>query len=268
MRVLITNDDGLGAPGIDSLADAARGVFEEVWVVAPEREMSGVGQGITLHAPLRVNEAGARTWAVSGTPVDCVIVAMNHLMADRPPDLVLSGINRGPNLGHDVYYSGTVAGAREGILQGVPSVALSLVGRRRFPYGAVSPAVRALLRWVRDTGLTSEFLLNVNIPMPAEEDEAARGFAGVPGLRGLQVTRLGSRSYANHIISRDDPRGLPYMWIGGDFPKMEDVGGTDCTAVSSGYVSVTPVGLDTTHAPGFDGLRTLESLDPHTEEEP
>jgi 5'-nucleotidase len=262
MRVLVSNDDGVDAPGIECLRACASAVFDEVVVVAPATEMSGVGQSLTLHAPLRVQQRGDAVYAVTGTPVDCVLVALGYLMPDRKPDLVLSGINRGPNMGNDVHYSGTVAAAREGAIQGIPSIALSLAGHRVFPFEDVAPAVIELLRWVRDSRPALAGLVNVNIPVPSTgpQDASAPALGGVAGIRGVQVTRLGKRSYSNHIIFRDDPRGVPYLWIGGDFPQMEDLVGTDCNAVRDGFISVTPLGLDPTAPDAMAALRTIESI--------
>ncbi|MEZ4264744.1 MAG: 5'/3'-nucleotidase SurE [Myxococcota bacterium] len=259
MRVLVSNDDGVDAPGIEVLRACASAVFDEVVVVAPATEMSGVGQSLTLHAPLRVQQRGDAVYAVTGTPVDCVLVALGYLMPDRQPDLILSGINRGPNMGNDVHYSGTVAAAREGAIHGIPSVALSLAGHRTFPFESVAPAVIELLRWVRDSRPALTGLVNVNVPVPAA-DAMGPGLGGVPGIHGVQVTRLGHRSYSNHIIFRDDPRGVPYLWIGGDFPQMQDLDGTDCNAVRDGFISVTPLGLDPTAPDAMAALGGIERL--------
>ncbi len=259
MRVLISNDDGVDAPGIESLRACASAVFDDVIVVAPSTEMSGVGQSLTLHAPLRVQQRGDAVYAVTGTPVDCILVALGYLMPDRKPDLILSGINRGPNMGNDVHYSGTVAAAREGALQGIPSVALSLAGHRVFPFEDVAPAVVEVLRWVRDSRPALGGFINVNIPVP-HADAAGPGLGGVPGIRGVQITRLGKRCYSNRIIFRDDPRGVPYLWIGGDFPQMEDLDGTDCNAVRDGFISLTPLGLDPTAPAAMAALRAIERI--------
>ncbi len=260
-RVLITNDDGIDAPGLSLLVDAARRTFDEVVVCAPATEQSGVGQSITLHEPLRLLDRGEDRWCVTGSPVDCVIVALGYLYEAGPPDLVLSGVNRGPNLGHDIYYSGTVGGAREALIKGVPSMALSLVSRRRYPFDAMAPVVEHLLGWARTAVLPKGALLNINIPVPAQERASAPdapAFCGVPGLAGLRVTSLGHRAYSDEVIVRTDPRGRPYFWIGGSFPKMEDVAGTDCNAIVEDFVSVTPVGLDCTLGPALDTLTSLE----------
>ena len=173
-----------------------------------------------------------------------VFVALAHVLKDRRPDLVLSGINHGPNVGYDVYYSGTVGAAREGLIHGVPSVAFSLVARAPQPFDAVRPIVLEILRRVRDQGIPPEVLLNVNIPGPREDEPA--GWLGVPGILGLKTTTLGRRFYTNEIVFREDPRGRPYFWIGGAWPRIEHVEGTDCESVRQGWVSVTPLGLDPT----------------------
>lgn len=244
MRVLITNDDGYDAPGLKLLTRVARELFDDVTVVAPDNEMSGVGMALTLHGPLRLIERGPREYSVTGTPVDCMIVALGTVFADEPPELVLSGVNRGPNLGYDVYYSGTVAAAREALINNIPAIGLSLAGRRHFPFDEIAPALREVLDWASTRARSTDWLLNVNIPAP--DAEAEPGFAGVPGIRGLRATTLGHRFYSNELIVRQDPRGRDYLWIGGSFPKMADVDGSDCNAVRDGYISVTPVELDTT----------------------
>jgi len=246
MRVLITNDDGIAAEGIHVLAAAAREVFEEVVVVAPDSEQSGIAQAISLHRPLRLTEHGEGRYAVSGTPVDAVYVALGHLLKETPPDLVLSGLNHGPNLGLDVYYSGTVGAAREALIHGFPSVALSVSGRDPFPFEALAPAVREVLRRVRAHGVPERALLNVNFPAPDPARWPAATWGGVPGLRGLRVTDLGRRYYGNEVILREDPRGRPYFWIGGGPPRLDERPGTDCDVVHDGFVSLTPLGLDAT----------------------
>jgi 5'-nucleotidase len=234
MRVLITNDDGIHAAGLKVLTRVARECFDEVVVVAPTQERSGVGQAISLHRPLRVEPAGENAWAVSGTPVDCVLVALDHLMADRLPDLVLSGINHGANIGWDIYYSGTVGAAREAAIQGIPAVALSLVGPRPFDFDALAEGpLRPLIERLAAAPHAPETLLNVNFPNPTP--------------KGTKATRLGHRSYANDIIERADPRGKPYYWIGGMLPEVVAAPGTDGEAIKLGFTSVTPLGLDVTH---------------------
>ncbi len=225
--ILITNDDGVLASGLNVLAKAAAEVGEAL-VVAPEREMSGVSHAITLHRPLRVRRLAEGRFAVDGTPVDCVFVAFNHLAARRPA-LVVSGVNPGPNLGKDVLYSGTMAGAREGCIQGVPSIAFSLVSYKEKPSDELQPILVAVMRQVLAAGLPDGATLNVNIP-----DRLALPVR-------FEATRLGKRSYLAEIVERQDPRGNGYLWIGGGLPKLEDASGTDVFAVSEGRVSLCPV---------------------------
>jgi len=253
MRVLITNDDGYGSEGIELLASCAAEVFEDVWIVAPAGEQSGVSQAISLHRPLRLDQLGPQRFAVDGTPVDSVFVALGHVMAALRPDLVLSGINHGPNVGYDVYYSGTVGAAREALIHGVPSVALSLVARAPLPFGAIRPLVVHVLQGIRAHGTPAEHLLNVNFPAPKPDSDP--GFLGVPGVRGVAVTNLGRRYYGNEVVYREDPRGKAYFWIGGAWPRIEQLEGTDCEAVRQGWVSITPLGLDATGHGAMAGLR-------------
>ncbi|MFO0751368.1 MAG: 5'/3'-nucleotidase SurE [Myxococcota bacterium] len=254
MRVLVTNDDGVHAPGMAMLADAAREVFSDVTVVAPLTEQSGVSQALSLHRPLRLEDHGDDRWSVDGTPVDAVFVALAHVMKGRRPDLVLSGLNHGPNVGYDIYYSGTVGAAREGLIHGVPSAAFSLSSRAPFDFVAVRPILVEVLRRLREHGLPAETMLNVNVPRV--QPDAPPGWLGLHGVRGLVTTTLGRRYYGNEVVHREDPRGRPYFWIGGAWPRMEHIDGTDCEAVRHGWVSVTPLGLDATHRPGLEHLTT------------
>lgn len=262
MRILVTNDDGVDAKGIAVLHRAAKQVWDDVVVVAPAGQKSAISHAITIHDPLRARQLGDDVYAVSGTPADCVLVALGHLCADSQPQLVLSGINQGPNLGLDVYYSGTVAGAREGLIQGIPAVAFSLVGPVTYPFDDIEPVVVHLLERVRDEGVPRGCLLNVNIPLPGTAQLAGPGLAGVAGIAGVRVTSLGHRAYSDEIIVREDPRGRPYVWIGGSFPQMEQVDGTDCHAVLDGYVSVTPIELETTSFRALDQMMKAWDLDP------
>lgn len=240
----MTNDDGISRRGLAVLASVALECFERVTVVAPSSEMSGVSHGITLSKPLRLQDHGDARYSVTGTPADCVIAALGHVLKDSPPDIVLSGINHGPNLGNDVFYSGTVAGAREGVIKGIPALAFSLVGSDEAAFEAVKPIVRRVLKDVCRFGVPDQTLLNVNIPLPSAD--ASYAWEGVKGIRGIRLTELGDRSYSDEIIFRDDPRGGSYFWIGGKFPEMKPIPGTDCQAIMEGYVSLTPLGLDAT----------------------
>jgi 5'-nucleotidase len=243
--ILVSNDDGVHSEGIVALADALRGAGEVV-VVAPDRERSAVSHSLTLHRPLRVEELGPGRYTVDGTPTDCVNLAVNGIVKRRPA-LVVSGINKGANLGDDVTYSGTVSAAMEGTLLGVPSLAISLVGRATFRFEAAAAFAARLAAWVLDRGLPPDTLLNVNVP------EAANGAP----IRGFALTRMGRRRYGDAIVEKVDPRGKKYYWIGGEELEFEDAEGTDFHAVREGLISVTPIHLDLTNYKSFDALRAL-----------
>jgi 5'-nucleotidase len=227
--ILITNDDGIQSPHLNAIADALEGEAE-VLVVAPERQRSAASHAITLHKPLRLTEVRPRRYMLSGTPVDCVYLGVLRL-AQRPPDLVVSGINDGYNLGSDVFYSGTVSGAVEGGLRGAVGVALSMAYHPPDASSAVAicaDVVRAALR----ARLPARTVLNVNAP-------------GIPGSK-LVWTRLGRRHYQDDVQERSDPRGKPYFWIGGGASGHDDIAGSDCNAVAEGHTSITPLHLDLT----------------------
>jgi 5'-nucleotidase len=232
MRILITNDDGIHAPGLEMLARVA-GEHGEVWVVAPDTERSGSSHAITLYHPLRLRQVAERWQSCNGTPTDCVYLAL-HQMAVKP-DLVLSGVNPGANLAHDVLYSGTVSGALEGSHWGVPSLALSHCSGVEAEMALLEPRLRTLLPELIEAALRHGGCLNVNFP-PVTKGE----------YRGLQVARLGKRYYSNEVHERHDPRGRGYYWIGGAKVNMPDIPGSDCNGVRDGYVTVTPIGDDLT----------------------
>lgn len=244
MRILITNDDGVDNRGVHVLQDVAR-EFGDPIIVAPDRDRSGIGHAITLTRPLRVRQLGPDRWAVeSGTPTDCVYLALHHILADAKPALVLSGINPGPNLGWDVHYSGTAAGAREGVLQGVPAISFSLVsGGRGYPFEGVAPWVRAVIRRALVDPPPELTFYNVNFPNPR-----------VGAIRGIRTTHLGRRYYAKEVLVREDPRGREYLWIGGGDVYMPDMPGSDCNAIKDGYVSVTPLACDATSRPAMAAI--------------
>lgn len=230
--ILVSNDDGYLAPGLTALADALE-VLGEVWIVAPEKPRSGVSRMITLHKPLRVEafDASERRFWCSGTPTDCVYIALNHVLPRRPA-LVVSGVNAGANLGDDVTYSGTVAAGFEAIAQGIPAVTSSLASHRERDFTAAAAVTVRVARDVLANGLPPRTLLNINVP---ENYDPARG---------VLVTRLGLRGYERIVESREDPRGGHYYWIGGPALELNDEEGTDCRAIYDGVASVTPVGLD------------------------
>jgi 5'-nucleotidase len=232
--ILVTNDDGVSAPGIAAAAEVLREIGDVI-VAAPDRERSASSHSISLDRPLRVDELGNGVYAIDGTPVDCVYLALHHLVPRRPA-LVVSGINDGYNLGSDVFYSGTVAGAVEAALRGVPAIAVSLERRRPQDFSHAAGFLAALAAEVVRRGegaLPERSLLSLNVP---------------PGpIDGYQVTFLGRRVYRDQVDVRADLRGRAYYWIGGPEENATDLPGSDCSAVRDGLVSLTPLGLDLTH---------------------
>ena len=249
MRILITNDDGIHAEGLRALEEVAR-EFGETTVVAPDRNRSGVGQAISLLDPVRVRAFTRRNWyeVQDGTPTDCVYVGMHHVMKDEPPDLVLSGINPGPNLGWDVFYSGTVAGAREAVLQGVTGMSISLVSGKRYPFGEIVPWIRRVIERVVKQPPATPICVNVNIPNPTQGP-----------IHGIRAASVGQRIYAKEVLVRTDPRGGDYLWIGGSAVHMPDISGSDCNAIRDGYVSVSPLTVDPTCVESLPLFRGWES---------
>jgi len=243
-RILVTNDDGYTSAGIQVLADALEAIGE-VWVVAPNREQSGVSHALTLDHPLRVKRLGERRFTVDGTPTDCVTLGMSNLMRDSSPALVVSGINFGGNMGADVHYSGTVSAAFEGVILGVPALAVSQQIGEGFTYHIAARVARELTTWILEHGLPPNTLLNVNVP------------TGSP--RGVRLTKLGIRRYTEGVIEQTDPRGKQIYWIGGGDPIWEAIEGTDFHEVASGFISVSPLNLDMTD---FGFLGDLERTRP------
>jgi 5'-nucleotidase len=235
MHIMVTNDDGIHAPGILALASALRDLGD-VTVVAPDRERSAVGHALTLNSPLRVFELRDGFYAVDGTPTDCVNMGIHSLLPFRP-DLIVSGINHGANLGDDVTYSGTVAAAIEATLMGIPAIAVSLATQERSGYfpEAAQVAVR-VARQVIANGLPEDTFLNVNVPnCPSEE------------IRPPLITRQGKRSFVGSVVGNTDPRGRKYYWIGNGEADFNDYEGTDFHAINRKHVSITPLHLDLTN---------------------
>lgn len=237
MRILVTNDDGYLALGIRVLADALRTVGS-VEVVAPDREQSATSHSLTMHHPLRVRNPEERLAVVDGTPTDCVMLAVGELLDERP-DVVVSGINHGANLGDDVLYSGTVAAAMEATILGIPAIAVSHVGREHDDLAAWrEPVARLIGNMLAQPGFPDETLLNVNLP-PVPPDE----------VKGVQVTTLARRAYIGSLTRARDPNGREYFWIGGGESRWWGRGelATDYDAVRAGFISVTPLHLDLTN---------------------
>jgi 5'-nucleotidase len=232
MRILLSNDDGVYARGIRILADALKDIAEII-IVAPDRNRSGASNSLTLEHPLRVDEIAPNIFSVQGTPTDCVHFALNELLRDNLPELVLSGINHGANLGDDVLYSGTVAAAMEGHFLGVQSIAFSLVGETHFDTAA--QIARELVLQHIQSPIPTNRLLNVNIPdIPYEH------------IAGTLVTRLGARHHAEAMIRQKDPRGHDIFWLGPPGKEQDAGEGTDFYTVDHGYVSLTPLQVDLT----------------------
>ena len=234
MRILVSNDDGYFSPGIEALV-AALGPIAEVTVVAPERDRSGASNSLTLDRPLLLRRAPNGFYFVNGTPTDCVHLAVTGML-DGVPDMVVSGINHGANMGDDTIYSGTVAAATEGYLLGIPSLALSLTSRTATHLDTAARVARELVQRFQRGGFSEPALLNVNIPDLAPE-----------ALRGMRVTRLGKRHKAEGVVKEVNPRGETVYWVGAAGPAQDDGEGTDFHAVAQGYVSVTPLQIDLTH---------------------
>ncbi|MGB5162794.1 MAG: 5'/3'-nucleotidase SurE [Thermoanaerobaculia bacterium] len=240
-RILITNDDGVYSEGLKLLADAL-GQIGEVTVVAPDREQSATGHSLTLHRPLRMQQLQEHVFAVDGTPTDCVNLAVLWLMKDSPPDLVVSGINFGCNMGDDVTYSGTVSATFEGTLLGIPSVAFSQEVGEEFSFERAARFARRFTEILLNETLAKDTLLNVNIPADSPQ--------------GVRLTRLGKRKYKQVVVEKEDPRGRKYFWIAGT-PEWQEEEGTDHAALSAGLVSVTPLHLDLTDYRGLESYSEL-----------
>ncbi|MEF1288647.1 5'/3'-nucleotidase SurE [Vibrio sp. M260118] len=232
LKILVSNDDGVHAEGIHALADSLR-ELAEVTIVAPDRNRSGASNSLTLEQPLRVTEIAPKVFSVQGTPTDCVHFALNELMKDDLPDLVLAGVNHGANLGDDVLYSGTVAAAMEGHFLGVQAIAFSLVGKQNFATAAA--VARDLVSQHASKPIPTNRLLNVNVPDVA-----------ISELKGTQVTRLGARHHAEAMIKQKDPRGHDIYWLGPPGKEQDAGEGTDFFAIEHGFVSVTPLQVDLT----------------------
>lgn len=245
-RVLLSNDDGIQAQGLRVLERVMRGLAREVWVVAPEMEQSAASHSLTMRRPLFLRQVDRRRFSVDGTPTDSVLLAVHHLLREDPPQLLLSGINRGANLGEDATYSGTVAAAMEGTLLGIPSVAFSQAyadgGDVRWETAAAWAGT--VLNRLVEVSWPPGVLINVNFPdVPAG------------AVTGIEVTRQGRRKIGNAIATGKDPRGQTYFWIGGGRDEDRNRVGTDLEAVSRGAISVTPFSLDLTDEPTFNALQ-------------
>ncbi|MFT4956023.1 MAG: 5'-nucleotidase [Brevundimonas sp.] len=252
MRILLTNDDGIEAEGLASLERIARELSDDVWTVAPAVEQSGKGRGITLTEPLRVNRVNDRRFSVTGTPTDCVVLAVNDLMADHRPDLVLSGVNRGHNVGEDCSYSGTVAGALQGMAFGIRSIALSQSLERFHDevtahWETAEAFAPAIINRLLDQEWREGVVMNLNFPaLPPEL------------VKQVEVTRQGFRDIGEmHAVRRTDLRGRDYYWMSFRGTKQEHAEGTDLRAMDEGRISVTPLHIDLTHRESVHDLKGI-----------
>ena len=248
MRILLTNDDGIGAAGIQALWHELSKIAEII-VVAPDVERSATSQAITVHSPIRVDSyifdnPRVSGWRIGGTPADCVKIALGTLLTE-PPDLLVSGINHGPNLGTDVLYSGTVSAAIEGALHGIPAIAVSLDGWGNYDFKPAAEFVSTLVHKMVARTLPANTLLNVNIPaVPTAQ------------MNGVAITKLGVRQYDNVFEGRKDPRGRMYYWLGGNIIDNENAADSDITAVKMSKISVTPIHFDLTN---YDAINLVEN---------
>ncbi len=251
-RILVTNDDGINAPGLKVLEKVAKSLASDVWVVAPESEQSGASHSLTLTEPLRVRKVSARKFAVRGTPTDCVLMASSELIPGPPPDLVLSGVNRGANLAEDVSYSGTVSAAKEATLVDIPAIALSqcLMGNPDPRWSTAATHAPGLIKQLVKIGWPTGVLININFPDVAADK-----------VKGVQVCRTGKRNLSDlQMDARIDARGIPYYWMG--FRRQEGPAerNTDLAAIEDGYISVTPLQLDHTHRSTLKAMKDSLSL--------
>ena len=247
MIVLLTNDDGVNAKGLLALKKELSRIGQ-VWAVAPDREQSATSHSLTLQHPLRINKIGERFYSVDGTPTDAVMLAV-HAILKRKPDILISGINHGPNMGDDVSYSGTVAAAMEGTILNIPSIAVSNVNWDAKHFESAARFVRKLAKFVLENGLPQYTFLNVNVP---DRRQAAKGY---------KITRLGKRVYSDVVIEKIDPRGRNYYWIGEQTPIWEKkADDTDFAAIKKGYISITPLHLDTTDYRAMEKIKGWKKL--------
>lgn len=252
MRILITNDDGIQAPGLEALKTIAATLSDDIWVVAPETEQSCASHSLSLRRPLRIRSLSPRIYAVDGTPTDCVLLAVKEIIKDKKPDLVLSGINRGSNLGEDVTYSGTIAAAMEGTLLDIPSIALSqsISREKAVPWETPIHYAPKLIKQILTKGVPNNTLININFPeLPIEE------------IKGVKVTPQGKRKLGDNLYRNIDPEGTPYYWIGPVRTIAKDPQGSDLEAIGEGYIAVTPIYLDLTNYAVLEQLSTELSTD-------
>jgi 5'-nucleotidase len=238
--IIVTNDDGIHSPGLEALADSVRDLGRVI-VVAPDRDNSAVSHSLTMTRPLQLNRIDKDMYTLDGTPTDCVILALGKIL-DKKPDLLVSGINNGPNLGDDISYSGTVSAAMEGTMYGIASMAVSVSGDEPLDYSAAQTLTHKLAITIMENKLPNKTLINLNVPSGSK-------------YRGIKVTRQGQRLWENAIKETQDPWGRPRYWIGGGTPVKDERRDTDVKAIHEGYASVTPIHLDLTNHASIQCLK-------------
>lgn len=248
MRILLCNDDGINAPGLKTLEKIARGLSDDVWVVAPELDQSGASHSLTLRDPLRIREVSEKRFAISGTPTDCVVIAANNIMKGHAPTLVMSGINHGSNMAEDITYSGTVAAAMEGALLGIPSIALSLAVPPERParWSTVEHYAPDIIASLLKIKFQENVFININFPNMA-----------VSAIQGITIAHQGQRRIEANLEERVDPRGGRYYWIGAIAYDGSGDEGTDLKANANGMISITPLSLDFTHLETMNQLKEV-----------
>jgi len=249
LRILLSNDDGVNSPGLKCLERIAKQLTDDVWIVAPETEQSGASHSLTLHFPLRLRQITRRKFAVTGTPTDCVVLAVAQIMKSAPPDLILSGVNRGSNIADDVTYSGTIAAAMEGTVLGIPSIALSQTygfhKSRAVKWAIAEKHAPPILRKLIASGWPDDVLININFPDVAKDQRP-----------GVEITSQGRRDQSLlEIDARVDRRGVPYFWTGFQRVRSNPPAGTDLHAIYAGNISVTPLHMNLTHDNALRALR-------------
>ena len=238
--ILLTNDDGIHSPGLKALKESLSALGKIV-IVAPDRDNSAIAHALTMHRPLRLTELDEDVYTLDGTPTDCVSIALGKIL-ERTPELLVSGINSGPNIGDDITYSGTVSAAIEGTMYAVPSMAVSMAGEPPLDYGKADLLIRQLAQRVIAHGLPASTLMNVNVPATSE-------------LRGLKITRQGRRIWKQAVQEVADPRGRIHYWIGGGTPLLDSGKDTDVWALGEGFVTISPIHLDLTNHEGISYFR-------------
>ena len=233
MKILLTNDDGIHSRGLRALAKSLESIGD-IWVVAPDREMSAASHSLTLHRPLRIKEVVPQYFCVDGTPTDCICLGVHKVLEERP-DLIVSGINKGGNLASDIFYSGTVSAAREGTMMGIPSFAISLVSQKDFKFQTAARFAQRLARYILDKGIPKGTFLNVNVPGGEINKE-----------KPYKITKQGRRISGGSIIEKVDPRGEKYYWFGNNHRGFENITNSDSQAIAENSISITPLHLELT----------------------